>query len=115
MSIIGKRQADVKAPTPVRAKENVEQRPKPESPLDRAQSYRRAGMSVIPIKCDGSKAPLLISWDEFMRRRATKDEVRTWFSGEAPPGIGIVGGEVSGGLLVLDFEFLDFFEEWRSW
>jgi hypothetical protein len=40
--------------------------------------------------------------------------VRGWFAREPPPGIGIVGGKVSGGLLVLDFEFLDFFEEWRE-
>src|SRR4051794_14629043 len=85
-----------------------------ESPLIAALNYLRAGLSVIPIKRDGSKAPRLPSWDAFKERRPTRAEVRDWFDCERPPGIGIVGGEVSAGLLVLDFEFRDFFEEWRE-
>jgi hypothetical protein len=81
-------------------------------PLEYAQSYRRAGLSVIPIKVDGSKAPKLSAWDEFKGRRADTQQVSEWFDRDSPPGVAIVGGEVSGGLMVVDFEFLDFFDEW---
>jgi hypothetical protein len=80
--------------------------------LAAALRYLEAGLSVIPIKRNGSKAPQLIIWGPYKERPPTEDEVRAWFSGERPPGVGIVGGTVSGNLLVLDFEFLDFFEEW---
>jgi hypothetical protein len=82
-----------------------------EPPLAAALRYLEAGLSVIPIKRDGSKAPP-VRWDPYKDRLPTKDEVLAWFSGERSPGVGIVGGMVSGNLLVLDFEFLDLFEEW---
>jgi hypothetical protein len=73
----------------------------------------RAGFCPIPVRPDGSKAPQLPSWDEFNKRRPTEPEVDAWFAG-GRCGIAIVGGPVSGNLLVLDFEFLDFFEEWLA-
>jgi hypothetical protein len=101
----------------------------PLTPLDAALAYRAAGLSVIPVAGDGSKAPdgrLLPrvwdeagrrekpTWDPFKERLPTEAEVRGWFGRRPPPGVAIIGGEVSRGLLVLDFEFLDFFEEWRA-
>jgi putative DNA primase/helicase len=82
--------------------------------LDKALIYQVSALSFIPVRPDGSKAPQLVSWDEFKGRRPTRDEAIAWFSGQPPPGIAIVGGKVSGNLLVLDFEFLDFYEEWLA-
>ena len=61
-----------------------------------AKRYRDAGLSVIPIRPDGSKAPALASWQEFQERLATDLELIKWFSRTV--GIGIVGGAISGGL-----------------
>jgi putative DNA primase/helicase len=82
--------------------------------LELALGYVAAGLCVLPIKPDGSKAPALASWDEFKARLPTEAEVRRWFAAPKPLGVAIVGGAVSGGLLVLDFEFLDFHEEWAA-
>lgn len=67
-----------------------------------ALDYVAAGISIIPLRMDGSKAPALKSWNEFRTRFATNDELDRWFS--RPAGIGIVCGVLSGGLEVLDFD-----------
>jgi putative DNA primase/helicase len=89
--------------------------------LDAAFAYLRAGLSLIPIKRDGSKQPawdllprepdpnrpdrLKAVWKPFMERRPTEDEVRRWFSGEKPPGLAIISGKVSHNLEILDFDY----------
>ncbi len=70
--------------------------------LDVARFYVRRGLSVIPIKTDGTKAPKLTGWREFSKRRPTDEELAVWFAG--PAGIGVVPGPASGNLVVLDFE-----------
>jgi hypothetical protein len=87
-------------------------RPKPGSPLESALAYLRARTSIIPVRLDGSKAPQLRIWGKYQEQPADEDQLREWFDREQPPGIGIVGGKVSGGVFVLDCEFLDLFEEW---
>jgi hypothetical protein len=89
------------------------------TPLDAALTYLRAGLSVIPIRRDGSKAPdgkLLpivwseedargvASWKPFTERLPTEAEVRAWFDRADPPGIGVVSGKVSGNLETIDFD-----------
>src|SRR5690348_16245180 len=76
--------------------------PEAGSPLRYALTYRKAGLGVNPIRTDGSKAPLLPTWDEFKGRRPTRAELREWFDRKRAPGIAIVCGRVSGGLFVLD-------------
>jgi hypothetical protein len=87
--------------------------------LEWAQSCVRAGLCVIPIALDGTKAPawrlLPLVWDEaeqkpkrkwepFHERRPTDDELRHWFGRPNPPGLALVGGRVSGHLETLDFD-----------
>ncbi len=71
-------------------------------PLEHAQTYHRAGLSVIPIKPNGTKAPA-INWKEFQSRFPTDEELEVWWSS---PGLGIaiITGEVSGFLQVIDFD-----------
>lgn len=57
--------------------------------------------SVIPIRSDGSKAPL-IPWKEYTARYATQEELDQWFK-NTNNGMGIVCGELSG-LSVLDVD-----------
>lgn len=70
--------------------------------LEAALAYRRGGLSVIPVRGDGSKAPA-IAWTEFQRRLPDEDEITRWFGNEQW-GVGVVGGKVSGHLEIIDFD-----------
>jgi hypothetical protein len=82
--------------------------------LDTARHLVSAGVSVIPIKADGSKAPastrlpidektLKPSWKPYQTRLATDQELVHWFS-RPTVGIAVVAGEVSGNLEILDID-----------
>lgn len=72
-----------------------------------------AGISVVPIRMDGTKQPALIGWREYQKRRASSMEIERWFaSGE--PGLGFITGGVSGNLEVLDFDDQHTFDAWLS-
>ncbi len=100
-----------------------------DSVLERARQYVRAGISVIPIRRDGSKAPDPVnlpriwnddtsksktSWKPFTQRCPTDEELQKWFGGGKPAGIGVITGAVSGALELLDFdaEARDIFPKW---
>lgn len=72
--------------------------------LAAARAYLRAGLSLIPVKRDGSKAPDLWTWKGYTEHLPLTDEVDEWFDCADPPGIGIIGGKVSGNLECLDFD-----------
>jgi hypothetical protein len=76
---------------------------KPGSTLQTALGYLQSGLSVIPIRRDGSKAPTE-KWKPYEQRRATEAEARYWWGGSAPPGIANVYGAVSGNAELLDFD-----------
>ena len=80
--------------------------------LVRALSYLESGLSVLPIKLDGSKSPACQSWKSFMTKHTTEDEARIWWDHTNPPGIAVVLGTVSGGLHALDYDLPGFFEAW---
>lgn len=67
-----------------------------------AVQYATAGLSVIPIRQDGSKAPAVKSWKKFQTTAASTDEIPRLF--DRPCGIAVIGGAVSGGLEILDIE-----------
>lgn len=98
-------------------------------------SYRAAGLSLVPI--DGAtKQPhweLLPQactwpreegrqgrdavrvkgiWQTFIHSRATEDELRGWIRRGAQ--LALVGGPISGGLLIIDFDVPRFFDAWRD-
>ena len=79
--------------------------------LEVAQAYLAAGLSVIPIRADGSKKTSLTTWKEYQQRLAMPDEVRNWW-GKPGLGIAIVCGRISKGLEVLDFETQQIFAGW---
>jgi hypothetical protein len=81
-----------------------------------ARCYVGAGLSVIPVKADGSKAPRLTGWREYSTRLPTDAELVEWF-GRLPAGVGVVPGPASGNLVVLDFECkggVPAFAEWLA-
>jgi putative DNA primase/helicase len=83
-------------------------------PLTAALAYEADGLSVIPIRRDGSKRPSCASWKPYQQEPADEAQVWTWFRGANPPGVAVVGGDVSGGLECLDFdaEAATTFSEW---
>ncbi len=81
-----------------------------------ARKYIAGGLSVIPIKGDGSKAPDIDSWEPFMGRLATEEELERWFGNGhlGAVGVAIVGGAVSGGLEIIDVDRDDVWPEWSE-
>lgn len=88
------------------------ERPDRKTVFEFAQRYVAGGISVIPIRLDGSKSPAVASWKPYQTRIATDEELRTWFL-QSDHGIGICCGAVSGGLEVIDFDDGSLFEPWR--
>ncbi len=75
---------------------------------DMARYYIEAGLSVVPIRPDGSKSAT-VEWKPFQTRIASPEEVRSMFRDGV--GIGIIAGPVSGNLEVLDIEAAAAFQE----
>ncbi|WP_051060808.1 phage/plasmid primase, P4 family, partial [Nocardiopsis gilva] len=71
--------------------------------LNAALALHAAGLCVIPAASDGTKAPGTGRWRDYMTARPGEDRVRAWFA-HGHPGVGIVAGAVSGGLVALDVE-----------
>lgn len=77
--------------------------------LETAIKLYDAGWCVLPI-IHGSKAPT-VPWLGLQRERATEDETRLWFAGQ-DVGLGVICGQVSGGLYVLDFDDAEAYGDW---
>lgn len=91
--------------------------------LTAARAYLAAGLSVVPIRDDGSKAPA-VAWAEFSTgavdkkgkrlidkngqpippRRPTDAELQQWFSNGKLWGVGVPGGKISGNAEHIDFD-----------
>ncbi len=81
--------------------------------LETARRYLAAGLSVIPVRADGSKAAA-VKWDEFKDRMPTDAELVLWFGSGRAVGLAIVCGKVSGNLAVMDFESQSGWDRWRE-
>ena len=85
--------------------------------LDAALAFEKAGCSVVPVRADATKAPAAF-WKEYQTRRPTPDELRDWFTTGDYDGLGIICGEVSGNVELLEFEGRaiaeGFFEKFRD-
>lgn len=88
---------------------------KPESPeaypdplpgvtLDEALALLGAGISVLPIRADGSKGPACKEWTSLQRTSATEAQAREWWGGPRPLGLAAICGHVSCGLEMIDFD-----------
>lgn len=76
------------------------------------EALLRAGLSIVPIKTDGSKQPAVTTWKPYTERRPSMEELEGWFSG-AQRGIAIVCGQISQ-LEVFDFDDRLAFDAWRD-
>jgi len=71
--------------------------------LAHASRLTQSGLSVIPIKPDGTKAPDLLTWKPFQGEIADSSTLENWFE-SGTNGLAVIGGEVSGGLEIIDFD-----------
>ena len=76
-----------------------------------AQKLVESGLSIIPIKCDGSKAPAC-KWKEYQSEKPSNDQLGKWFTQKR--GMAAVTGKVSGNLEVIDFDDNDAFNQWKK-
>jgi hypothetical protein len=100
------------------------------TPIDVARRCVGAGISVIPVARDGTKAPawellprvadektgrLHPSWNPFREAAPDREQVRAWWGGGDPPGIAALPGNLSG-LELIDFdrEAAELFPAWRD-
>jgi hypothetical protein len=63
------------------------------------------GVSVLPIRPDGSKQPALPGWKRYQQEMPTGALVEEWFR-HSQRGLAFVTGYISGGLIALDFDDL---------
>lgn len=69
------------------------------------------GINVLPIRPDGTKQPALAGWKRYQEERPTLSEVRAWFC-DPRRGLALVTGQISGGLIALDFDDPATFGAW---
>lgn len=69
--------------------------------LSAAIEYSQAGLSVIPA--NGDKRPALRTWTPYQQAIADQATIKAMF-GNGAKYLGIIGGKVSGGLEMLDFD-----------
>lgn len=84
--------------------------------LDIARQYVASGLSVLPIRTDGSKAPTLpkgrvVEYRD--TRYPTDDELVAWFA-DGNAGLAVACGALSGNLAVPDFESALAWEQWLA-
>ncbi len=68
--------------------------------LDAALNYLEHGFSIVP--CVGKKAA--IPWSGLCQQRATPRRVQEWHNIGALQNVGIIGGAVSGNLVLIDLD-----------
>jgi hypothetical protein len=66
--------------------------------LEYALKYFELGYSVIPVKED--KTPF-IKWEPYQKKKASKEEIKGWFTKFGEPNIALITGEISD-LFVVD-------------
>src|SRR3954465_8229163 len=71
--------------------------------LDYARHAQAAGLCVLPPRQDGSKQPEGATWEQWQAERPDDTQLAAWYA-PGRTGIGYVCGEVSGGLLAIDFD-----------
>jgi putative DNA primase/helicase len=71
--------------------------------LETALNLQANGISVVPVTADGSKRPAG-KWQEYQQVRASTSVLEDWFRDRDDLGIGVVTGQISGGLEMAEIE-----------
>jgi len=78
-----------------------------------AMAALQKGISVLPIKFDGTKKPAVSRWGEYQMALPTRAEISQWFA-DPRYGLAVVTGEISGNLEALDFDDDGVFRCWLT-
>ncbi|MCE9545762.1 MAG: bifunctional DNA primase/polymerase [Planctomycetia bacterium] len=81
--------------------------------LSAALEYHALGWSVIPTHAD-SKLPAVRSWKPYQTKPADVAQLRKWFGNGRRLGLAVVCGDVSGGLVVRDFDTMESYQQWAA-
>src|SRR5262245_30378251 len=97
-----------------------------ETLLDLARRYVAAGLSILPLRLDGSKEPTKDKvlprnprrnndrgWHPLQTRLPTDDELVEWF-GSVERGMGMIAGRIRGNAELLDFDEPAVYPMWAS-
>lgn len=79
--------------------DDIEERP---AVMDAAIDYTRAGFSIVPCVLPGKYPPM--PWLTYQAEPADEAQIRKWYTRDPQWGLGIVCGDVSGGLEVIDLD-----------
>jgi hypothetical protein len=79
-------------------------------PPTAALRYLAPGFSAIPLR---GKVPA-VTWREYQQRQPTRAELQRWARRGLFGNVGIVCGEVSGSLVVLDFDAQEAYDAFRA-
>ncbi len=80
--------------------------------LAAARAYAAGGLCVVPVPPDGTKRPRG-RWRRFQAAPPTDAQLAAWFA-RGRDGVAVLGGRVSGGLEVLDFDEAALFAPWAA-
>jgi len=72
-----------------------------ESTLKTALAYLAQGWSVIP--CKPKEKVALVKWQDFQKRKPTRDEIRQWWKQWPDANVAVITGKISG-LVVVDVD-----------
>lgn len=78
--------------------------------IEAANEYIKIGLSIVPLKA-GSKIPF-VQWKDYQKRLPSQQDLDEWFHDHPERNIGIVCGEVSNNLVVLDFDDEEVGQQW---
>ena len=81
--------------------------------LEYALEYHKRGWNVIPIAFD-KKPPKGFKWTKYQTERVTEDQLQEWFAGGKYRNLGVIAGAVSGGLVIVDFDSMGLYEQWKA-
>jgi hypothetical protein len=77
-----------------------------------ALRYWQLGWSIIPM--EGKRPRTRQRWKPYQTKRATEETVCKWFGNGSAYGIGVVFGDVSGGLASADFDCMAGYGRWAE-
>lgn len=81
--------------------------------MNYALELARQDFAVLPTK-PGTKRPIA-NWAEYQKKPPTQGQLKIWYMNESVNSIGIITGEVSGNLEVIDFDDMDMYKRAVAW
>jgi len=72
--------------------------------LETAIAFHQYGVTVLPVKADGTKAPGLQTWKQYQATPPSIEDIVGWWTNGTTDGVGILTGATSGNLEMVEFE-----------